>query len=371
MGKWTHRVADALAGMGHEPTLWFADEFRALQKMRRTSVLAFPVALARRILKSRSKFDAVVIHEPSGWAYGLLRRMSSGFPPMILMCHGVETRIYAQNLAAAARGLATVPFSTRIKAPLIRLWQSRLAARLADSVVCLSTADREYLISHVGLPDSRVVLMVNGVDRTEIIDPQSKAPAATCRLLFVGGWLDNKGRRFLPVIWPLVRKEFPSAMLTLIGTGADRETVLRDFREQDRASVTVVPRVITPAIMRKEFASHGIFLMPSVSEGSPLALLEAMAAGMPVVAANVGGIPDIVTNGVNGLLFESMDAGAAADRVCTVLRNPTMASEIGWAARNRAAELTWRSSAETLMGAIETALSYRSIFVQSEQPARN
>jgi glycosyltransferase involved in cell wall biosynthesis len=355
MGKWAHAVAEALVELGHEPTLWFSEEFPALKRTGRFSTLSFPLALARSIVQSRSRFDVVVIHEPSGWTYGLLRRLSSNLPPIVLMCHNVENKVYEELLNAAARGFATIPYSSRIKAPLFRLWQSRLAARLADCVVCLSMRDRKYLTSRVGLPDTRVVVMRNGVEFPQVVRKQRDA--ATNRVLFVGGWFDVKGRHLLPAIWSLVREQSPEATLTLVGTGADSETVLRGFSEQDRCSVTVIPKLENPESMMEVFFGHSILLMPSLTEGSPLALLEAMSAETPAVAANVGGIPDIITHGENGILFQSMDLIAAAQGVRDLIVNPTITSELGRAARKRASELTWGSAAKGLMAAIEVALA--------------
>ena len=89
MGKWTHSMADSLSELGHEPSVWFAEDFPRFANRQRWAVLLFPLALAWRIWKKRGEFDVVVIHEPSGFWYGLLRRIGCQIPPMIAMCHNV------------------------------------------------------------------------------------------------------------------------------------------------------------------------------------------------------------------------------------------------------------------------------------------
>lgn len=81
------------------------------------------------------------------------------------------------------------------------------------------------------------------------------------------------------------------------------------------------------------FARASVVLLPDAAEGLPLRLLEAMAAGAPVVACAVGGIPDVVDHGFNGLLVPPRDAGALAEAVQRLLSNPALAREMGRAAR--------------------------------------
>jgi glycosyltransferase involved in cell wall biosynthesis len=92
--------------------------------------------------------------------------------------------------------------------------------------------------------------------------------------------------------------------------------------------------------------------MPSISEGSPLSLLEALAAGRPAVAARVGGIPDVVTHEADGLLFPALDVGAGAEQVCRLLADPTLARRLGSAGRERARDLTWAATAGALAAAL-------------------
>lgn len=353
MGKWSHRMAEALTRLGHEPTLWFAGDFPRVRRTGRLAVLLFPAALALRILRERARFDAVVIHEPSGLCYALLRRFWRGLPPLVLMCHNVESKVYGEMLRAARRGYASVSRGARIKAPLFRLWQSDGAIRLADVVVCLSSVDRDYAVRLRRRASATVVLKLNGAGE-EFFRVSVKNQVGR-RVLFVGGWLDIKGRRMLPALWSRVRAEFPDARLTIAGSGQDAGRVLADFGRGERESVTVVARVADEAEMAELYASHDVLLMPSLSEGSPLALLEAMAAGVVVVAARTGGIPNIVTHDRDGLLFETMDIADAAAQVCRVLAESDDAARLGRAGRERALRLSWDSSARTLSDAVEAA----------------
>jgi glycosyltransferase involved in cell wall biosynthesis len=359
MGRWTHRMAEALSRLGHQPRLWFAGDFRMSRRAGRLAVLLFPFALALRLWRRRRDFDAVVVHEPCGFWYGVLRRFVPTLPPLVLMCHNVESKHFAELLAATRRGQAAVSLATRIKTPLFRLWQSDNAIKLADEVVCLSSLDRDYIIRRLRRAPERVALQINGVacETFETRRDATGGGGGGGRVLFVGGWLDVKGRRVVPSIWSRVRDAFPQSQLTVVGSGQPAEVVLRDFAKRDRSSVTVVPRLEDEAEMSAQYAAHDLFLMPSLSEGSPLSLLEALASGLPVVAARVGGVPDIVTHDVDGLLFDIENAADAAAQVRRLLSEPRTAARLGRAGQERTRSLSWTASAQTLLTAIERAVS--------------
>jgi glycosyltransferase involved in cell wall biosynthesis len=355
VGKWTHRIAESLSQRGHEPILWFAEDFPAIEASGRFSVMLFPVALAYRISRMRHQFDAVVIHEPSGAIYGLLRRVQRSLPPMVVMSHGVESKVFSEMQRASTKQLATIPTLSRVKTPLFRLWQSNCAIRMADHVICLSKIDCDYVISRLGRSPSSVTQMTNGVD----LPPSFSAltGAKNHKVLFVGGWLDRKGRRALPEIWTRVRASCGDASLTLVGVGDAEETVLSEFYPRDRESINVISRITQPAEMERIYDSHGILLMPSIAEGSPLTLLEAMAAGLPAVATRVGGIPDIAIHQTNALLYDALKPEEGASSLVSLILNPEFAAKLGNAARTRASQLTWADAAETLLTAVESALS--------------
>jgi len=356
MGTWTHAIAAELRGAGHEVTLWFADNFPRLWRLRTLAKLLFPPVLALRIVREASRFDVVVMHEPSGFWYACLRRSLRNLPPLVLMCHNVESRNLHDLCVAANRGLADVPLATRIKGPLFRLWQSDGAIRRADHVVCLSRPDKQYIVDKLGRADADVTVMINGVGPEDLVE-QREYPAEARRVLFVGGWFNVKGIFLLPRLWSRVRQKFPDASLTLVGTHERDDVVLSAFAHDDRGSVTNIALLHDRADMRRQYVSHDICLMPSLSEGSPLSLLEAMAAGMPVVATAVGGISQIVTDGCDGLLFPSMDEQDGARRVCVLMQDAALRRRLGQAARERAGALSWCASARTLLGCIERAVA--------------
>jgi glycosyltransferase involved in cell wall biosynthesis len=346
MGKWTYRMATGLSDLGHVTTIWFAGDFPLAGGSGRLAVLVFPLLLATRVFRARRRFDVVAVHEPVGWWCTVLRRFVPGFPPVIAICHNVESKVARVLGDAASRGLARPTRWGWLTRPLLRRWQADGTIRRADAVVCLSEEDRSYIEAAGLRRPGDVAVIPNGGDDPPA--PRRDAPAGAPAILWVGGWLDVKGCRLLPAIWSAVRARFPGATLTLAGTGLPPETVFGDFPIADRAGVTVVSKVRERSGMADLYARHGLLLLPSLSEGSPLVVLEAMAAGLPVVAAAVGGVPDLIRDGREGLLFRAMDAGAAADQVARVLADPRLAGDLAAAAESRVRGFTWDRAARAL-----------------------
>jgi len=349
VGKWSHEIAGALAARGHRPILWFDEDLPTFAKHRRLKPLFAPVDLAFRLVRERRNFSAVIIHEPSGFWYGLLRRVWLSLPPMIAMSHGIETRVFREMEFATKLGLASVRRKSSLIARLLRFWQSDGTLRLADHIICLSSSDTHYAATRLGIPSQHITLMINGVGRP-FGQPLSTSNNQT--VIFVGGWLDEKGKRLLPEIWKRVRIRFPDAQLRLVGTGSGKDIVAQDFEPNLEHSLQVIPRVENQEQMAAQYHKGSIFLMPSLREGSPLSLLEAMASGLVVVASRVGGIPDIVTDGVNGLLFDYTDIEGAVNCLALALTE-TDTDRLRQAAINTAQTLTWESSARALETAIE------------------
>jgi glycosyltransferase involved in cell wall biosynthesis len=205
----------------------------------------------------------------------------------------------------------------------------------------------------LNVPPDYVTRFINGV-APQFFRTRGTRPAWR-NVLFVGGWLEVKGSNVLPALWSQVYRAVPDARLSLVGTGSSEVDVLQHFSAEVRPSIRVVPRLEASA-MEDEYARHDVLLMPSWNEGSPLALLEAMAAGLAVVATRTGGIPDIVSSGTDGLLFEAGNAAGGAQQVLRFFEDAAFARSVAQAGQQRARDLTWQAAARAVADASACAL---------------
>jgi len=234
------------------------------------------------------------------------------------------------------------------------LWELLKAAHNQASLnLCTSNAMVQEL-SDKGI--QHTALWQRGVD-TELFRPELRSQAMRERLLngrsdtgqlllYIGRLSAEKQiERIRPVL-----DAMPDARLALVGDGPYRQQLETLFA----GSATHFVGYLAGEDLAAAYASGDAFLFPSSTETLGLVLLEAMAAGCPVVAANRGGIPDIVSDGVNGCLYEpdGPDGGAGSLTAATrrLLEDRTRLQELRGAARHEAARWGWSGATEQLRG---------------------
>jgi glycosyltransferase involved in cell wall biosynthesis len=209
-----------------------------------------------------------------------------------------------------------------------QLTGQRMAYRLAHAVVANSGAAREQLALE-GVPTGKLHLIPNGLDIARFA-PAPARPAIR-RVAMVANLRAEKGHDTLLGAAPEILARHPGASFTFVGEGPRRsalETLTRALGLGDRVQFLGERRDVEAVL-----AEHDLFVLPSRSEAFPNALIEAMATGLPVVATNVGGIPEVVRDGVNGRLVPPNDAAALASAVVALMDDPAGAAALGRAAR--------------------------------------
>ena len=144
-----------------------------------------------------------------------------------------------------------------------------------------------------------------------------------------------------------VQKEYPEATLTIIGAGPMREQMKHHVSEKGLMGVRFTG-LLPNTEMPSEFDKADIFLNTSKNDAKPAALLEASAAGLPVVTTNAGGIPDMLKDGVEGIIVEIGDVDSLAGEALSLLKDPERAHELSKAARANAEKYGWKAYAKEL-----------------------
>jgi len=142
-------------------------------------------------------------------------------------------------------------------------------------------------------------------------------------ILSVGRLIDWKGTEFLIRAMPAVLEKIPDTKLLIVGTGPERDTLIRLARELGLNDRVVLPGTVPPADLPSYYRSADVFVLPSINrggktEGLGVVLLEAMASGCPVIGSNVGGIPDIITDGGNGFLVPEQRPDILAEKIVRI-----------------------------------------------------
>jgi glycosyltransferase involved in cell wall biosynthesis len=201
----------------------------------------------------------------------------------------------------------------------------------AALIIALSEEWRGHLLRIC--PAARVEVLHNAVAVPDIQKLRSLDDRDST-LLFLGHLLRDKGVYDLVRAFAKVARKFPRAKLVLGGTG-DLEGVQKLAAELEISDRLVCPGWLGPDDKSAALASSLIFLLPSHAEGMPMALLEAMSWGLPVIATPVGGIPQVVDHEVSGLLVAAGDIEALAGQIERLLADPALRKRLGANARTR------------------------------------
>jgi glycosyltransferase involved in cell wall biosynthesis len=353
--------ARELEKRGHTVECWFLDDIlKQPAKPPRFESLYFAWAVARRIRKEPGKFDVVNLHAPWGCVYGIWRRVfgSAENPPYVMTMQGSEER-YVQTMRVENRKGRAWNFA----------WKNRLWHRVYHQTMydySIKTANYGAIANREGTiccqlkyrRDASCMWFVpNGTEERFFTQRAfSKNPAAS--LLYVGTWLDRKGVYYLADAFRMLTKRISGIRLTVAGCVAPEEQVKSYFAAEVRNQICVVP-FVTREEMPSLYAKHDIFVFPSLVEGMPLTLSEAMATGMPSVTTNTCGMSDVVEDEINGLLVPPADAEALADAVERLCNSAELREQFGLAGQNTVRHYTWERVTEKLERVLKLAVANR------------
>jgi glycosyltransferase involved in cell wall biosynthesis len=342
--------AAELAKRGHAVDCWFLED--VLQRPahpKRLEALFFAAAISRRIRKDPGKYDVVNLHAPWGCVYGVWRRLFGGteLPPYVLTMQGSEERYVRAMLLEHGKGRAwNFSWKNRVWHRVYHQTMYDSSIRTADFGV---VANREAWICaelRYKRKPGLIWYVPNGTEAQFFI-PREFPEKTACNLLFVGTWLDRKGIYYLADAFALLAKKQTQMRLTVAGTSAPAEQVQGFFTPEVRDRVTVIPFLKRDDIL-PVYAGHDIFVFPSLVEGMPLTLLEAMATGMPVVTTNTCGMSDLVEDDVNGLLVPAADAGKLAEGIERLSQSSELRRRLGLAGQETTRRYTWERVTEKL-----------------------
>jgi len=279
--------------------------------------------------------------------YRLVRLIRAERPDIIHAFLGVAN--LASSLAGRLVGVPVIVWSYRD----VEVWKTRAhwlvdraGARWAGAITCCSEAVRQFVLARLNGPASKVVTIHNGVDLEAFRAPRVASrselslPDGGCVIGTVTR-LDEPKKGLTVLLRALAvlakRDGLPPWQCLLVGDGPARERL-----EALAAELGLSGRVVFAGMRRdvvRVLPVMDLFVCPSLYEGFGIAIVEAMAAGRPVIASAVGGIPEIIVHQETGLLVPPGDATALADAMAALLTSSGQARQMGARGRERAEKI--------------------------------
>lgn len=299
----------AYAGTMHEQALrsWAA-RWRLVQFIR---------AGRRALRRERAAFRPDLVHVhwwvPGGFSFW---PSNGAGVPVVLTSHGTDLFL-----------LDRFPAARRVAGPIFRA---------AAEVTVISTPLVER-VTRLGVPADRVTVLPMPLSAAQLADPAT-GPRNQGRLLFVGRLVERKGAEYAIRALAELRRWGRAVTLTLVGDGAERPRLEALAGELDVSEAVKFTGALSHDAVARHYRSASLLLMPAVTdwkgeqEGFGMVLVEAMAAGLPIVATRSGGIPDVIRDGSTGLLVPERDTEALAGAAARLLDDAGLAGRFAAAA---------------------------------------
>jgi len=336
--KSTLRRATYLESQGHHCRIISPEDFPSLRDVSpRFLPLLYPVALARWLVRQKN-IDIVLFHSYAGWAVSLAQRFLRLMKAVRtgIAFHGLEPIYYARLEEQAALSGRKLSRRYRLLHGFLMQRLLRFSCRSSDLLLCLNREEQRFLIDFRWGSQQRVMILANAMPEHFFLPRRHRDRASF--LLFVGQWLPMKGTEYLVESFTALRQVDPQLQLCCAGTMVSESEVLADFPAEIREHVSVFPRVTESELLALHREAD-VFVFPSLSEGFSLALAEAMASGLPIVATTVGAAPDLLVHNESALLIPPHAAGLLTYAISRLLHDAALRTRLGTQAQAAAERL--------------------------------
>lgn len=212
-------------------------------------------------------------------------------------------------------------------------------AAAASGVVTVSRANAEYMARHFGIPRGRIRIIPCGIDLARFCSDHAERPAGPPWIVCVARLHPVKNLGVLLRACAELRARGVDFRCAVLGDGRERAALQAQIKGLGLGRMVTLRGACTQDTVRRWLRHARVAVLTSHSEGMPVSLMEAMACGVPTVAPTVGGIPEMIIDGVTGHLTRPDDACSTADALESALANPVLAEQMGRAARARAVGL--------------------------------
>jgi len=283
----------------------------------------FCIRCAREIKKMHSKFDIIISLNHGLLSFLLVKNKIKKKLPVLIISHGFWSEEMKRNV--------------RLLSPLLSFIEKNAIIK-CDLNMFLTKSAKNYQEVKYKIEIPRSTILPNAID-VSVFNPKNFNEELSRKKLgfdknfiitIISTIRELKGQKFALLAMPTIKEKIPNVKLLVVGKGSTSrlERLAKKLKVEDHVSF-LGERTDIPLILS---GTH-IFLLPSLHEGLPISILEAMAMTKPVVATNVGLIPEIITNRFNGLLIPPKDINAITQAILGLFSDKKLMNEFGKNAR--------------------------------------
>lgn len=336
-------IHDELVSSGHQVDYFCAEDVPSGWRGPLGRRFGFQLLLRRAAVEAARRgaaYDIVNVHEPD--ALPITRwKKAAGSPAVVITSHGLGRRAWELAKEESRLGREGPAWKTRMTYPFTSLWPAEMALRSADHIFCLSNDDREYLERHAGRSKESVTRIFPAADRRYADASVGREYGRATRILFAATWRKNKGVEDLVPAFVQLADRHLCLSLAVVGAGVPDELVRAAFPDRLRSRIRCSAPTGEKA-MAEAFADADLFLLPSLFEGTPLTIVQAMMSGLPSVVTATCGMKDVIADAATGLLVPIRSPDAIVAAIERLMNDEPLRARLGSAARSEALlRYTW------------------------------
>ena len=363
----TLKLGEQYQALGHEVKYFSFDNLpQFLPELSKT--VLFPEFAAVQIAHLVKTWDVDVVDASSGdaWVWGkLLNHLPWRKRPLLVtQSHGLEHTMHLGTLEEVRHGNLHLSWKYPIYNGGFRLWEGAESFRHANLVFMLNRFDADYAIEHLRVDACRVRIIANGIPQGFLNLPyQSIATSQQFQLQIaqVGTAIARKGTQYSIPALNRVLKRYPNVSLSWFGTGCPEAETRAAFDAAVQERLQIVPRYAHEALPGL-LLGHHILLFPSLSEGFPLAVPEAMACGLAPIVTDIPGPTEIVVNDDNGIVIPVRDGAAIEHALDSLINQIDRLEFLRFRAYTTAQSYSWEDIAKERLVAYDKSLDERKDF---------
>lgn len=296
-----------------------------------------------------NKIKVIYLNKKSGLDLSMITKMISVFrneKPEV-----IHTHRYVMQYAIPAAIITGIKHRVHTVHNVAKMENSK-PARVLNSFffrfanvtpVALSNEIQKTIVEEYKLEKTSIPVVLNGINLSKCIKKQSYELQDEIRILHIGRFSNQKNHKGLIEAFILIHEQFPNARLELIGDGENRDKILGQIKK-NKLEQSI--RILGQQNNVFDYLNNAdIFVLPSNYEGIPMTLIEAMATGLPIVATNVGGIPDMLMNAEDAFVVNN-NVTELAEAVEKLLQDKNLRIKFGTNAKIKSVKFSARVMAE-------------------------
>lgn len=266
--------------------------------------------------------------------------------------HAHSHLFFSTNLSAVARQMGSTPLvitNHGLNSQTAPEWFQKfytatgayLTFAAADKILCYTETEKQELID-LGIKPEKIEVIHNGID-TDLFVPAKEYCFDKKKLLWIGRYAKGKGLDYLIDAFSTLKTTHPDATLTLVGEGPEKDHITQKISDLNLQSSITTKDFVPNSEIISTYQNSSVFVLPSLEEGVPRTILEAMSCGIPVVCSQLPQLVDIVDG--SGLLVPIKDSKALADTISKVLSYSSLAEELRKNGRRNVVEnYSWKDT---------------------------